>query len=93
MCCFESNPPQKKQLYDHLTPISQNIQDEQDIQGIGRTHKLRSFKDTLTLVDQQRFTFISCVDTGYRQEDLLGVIDGREEWRERVRVLRAVDVT
>ena len=34
-----------------------------------------------------------CTDTGYNLEDLPGAMDNRDEWRGRVREIRAVSVT
>ena len=39
--------------------------------------------DVPVLANQQEFINISSVDLGYNLEDLLGVMDDRDRWRER----------
>ena len=96
--------PTKQQLYGHLLPITKTIQVGQTIYA---GHCWRS-KDELisdvllwtpshgwAKVGQPARTYIQqlCADTGCSLEDLPGVMDNRDGWRERVREIHAGSVT
>ena len=96
--------PTKQQLYSYLPPIMKTIQVKWT-RHVG--HCWRS-KDELisdillwtlshgrTKVGRPARTYIQklCADTGYNLEDLLGAMDDRDGWRERVREIRAGGTT
>ena len=92
--------PHKHQLYDHLPPITKTIQ-------VRRTrhagHRRRSrdelIRDVLlwtpTHGRAKARTYIQqlCEDTGCCPEDLPRAMNDKEEWRERVRDIRATSAT
>ena len=90
--------PTKQQLYGYRPPISKTIQVRRIcwtlLQKSGRTHKWRSpwtSSHGLASVGWPARTYLHqlCADTGCSLEDRLGVMDDRDEWRERVREIRA----
>ena len=96
--------PTKQQLYGHLPPITKTIQVRQTRH---EGHCWKS-KDELisnvilwtpshgrAKVGLPARTYIQqlCADTGYGLEDLLGTMDDRDRWRERVREICAGSVT
>ena len=93
--------PKRDQLYGHLLPITKTIQ-------VGRTgHCWRSRNELIRDVllwtpthgraksGRPARTYIQqlCEDTGCCREDLPGAMNDREEWRERVRDIRASSMT
>ena len=96
--------PTKQQLYDRLPPITKNIQVRRTRHA---GHCWRSGNELIsdillwtpshgrTKAGQPARTYIRqlCTDTGCSLEDLLGVMDNRDGWRERVRGIRAGETT
>ena len=96
--------PTKQQLYSPLTPITKTIQvrctrhaghcwrgkDEliSDILLWTPSHGQAKAGQLATTYIQQL-----CVVTGYSLEDLLGAMDDRDRWWERVREIRASSAT
>ena len=91
--------PTRHQLYGHL-PLSRKLfkLDEPDMQTLlekqGRTHKRCTLMDPHTWPCKSRTTSTNihqqlCEDTGCCPEDLPRAMKYREEWRERVRDIRA----
>ena len=94
MCCSEqileaTSYKKKKQLYDHLPPISQNIQ----IKWVRLAGHCWWSKDKViqwtpthgrTSVGQSAITYIYqlCTDTGCHLEDLPKAKTGRDRWQE-----------
>ena len=93
--------PTRHQLYRHLPPITKTIQ-------VRRTRHCWRSKDELTRdvllwtprhgrakAGRPARTYIQqlCEDTGCCPEDLPRTMNEREEWRERVRDIRATSVT
>ena len=96
--------PTKQQLYSHLSPIRKTIPVSRT-KHMG--HSWRS-KDELindillwtplherAKAGRLAITYIQplCVDTGCSIEDLLRAMDDRDEWRERIKEIRAGGVT
>ena len=96
--------PTRHQLYGHLPPITKTIQvrrtrdaghclrsrDEliRDVLSWTPTHcRAKAGRPARTYIQQL------CEDTGCCPEDLPRAMDDREEWRERVRDIRATSVT
>ena len=96
--------PTRHQLYGHLPPIMKTIQvrrtrhaghcwrsrDEliSDVPLWTPTHgRAKAGRPARTYIQQL------CEDTGYCPEDLLRVMNDREEWRERVRDICATSTT
>ena len=96
--------PTRHQLYGHLPPITKTIQvrrtrhaghcwrsrDEliRDVLLWTPTHgRAKAGRPARTYIQQL------CEDTGCCPEDLPGVMNDREEWRERVRDIRATSAT
>ena len=96
--------PTRHQLYGHLPPITKTIQarrtrhaghcwrsrDEliRDVLLWTPTHgRAKAGRPARTYIQQL------CEDTGCCPEDLPRAMNDREEWRERVRVIRATSVT
>ena len=96
--------PTKQQLYGHLSPIAKAIQiwrtrhagrcwrskDEliSDILLWTPSHgRAKAGRPAKTYIQQHR------ADTGYSIEDIPGVMDDRDGWRERVREIRAGSAT
>ena len=89
--------PTKHQLYGHLPPISQIIQEMQTrhaeevrINSLAVVFYGLLSMDTPVLADQQKLTFISCVDTECYLEDLPSAMVDRDVWQERVKGIYAV---
>ena len=96
--------PTKQQLYGHLPPITKIIQIERtrhagycwrsrdelisDVLLWTHSHgRAKAGRPARTYIQQL------CADTGCSPEDLLEAMNDREEWRERVRDIRADSVT
>ena len=96
--------PKRHQLYGHLPPITKTIQvrrtrhaghcwrsrDEliSDVLLWTPTHgRAKAGRPARTYIQQL------CEDTGCCPEDLPGVMNDREKWRERVRDIRATSTT
>ena len=96
--------PTRHQLYDHLPPITKTVQvrrprhaghcwrsrDEliRDVLQWTPTHgRAKAGRPARTHIQQL------CEDTGCCPEDLPGAMNDREEWRERVRDIRATSAT
>ena len=96
--------PTRHQLYGHLPPITKTIQvrrtrhaghcwrsrDEliRDVLLWTPTHgRAKAVRPARTYIQQL------CEDTGCCPEDLPGAMNDREEWRERVRDIRATSAT
>ena len=96
--------PTRHQLYGHLPPITKTIQvrrtrhaghcwssrDEliSDVLLLTPTHgRAKAGRPARTYIQQL------CEDTGCCPEDLPGAMNDREEWRERVRDIRATSAT
>ena len=96
--------PTKHQLYNHLLPIMKTIQVRRT-RHAGHCWRSRDelISDVLLWTPSYRWakagwlarTYIQqlCEDMGYSPEDLPEVMNDREEWRERVRNIRAGGVT
>ena len=96
--------PTKPQLYGHRHPITKTIQVRR-IRHAGHYWRSRDelISDVLqwtpsygrTKAGRPARTYILqlCEDTGYSPEDLPEAINDREEWRERVRDIRAGGTT
>ena len=96
--------PKRHQLYGHLPPITKTIQVRRT-RHAGHCWRSRDelISDVLlwTTTDgrakagRPARTYIQqlCEDTGCCPEDLPGAMNDREEWRERVRDIRATSVT
>ena len=96
--------PTRHQLYGHLPPITKTIQVRRTRHA---GHCWRSRDELISDVllwtpthgrakaGRQARTYIQqlCEDTGCCPEDLPGAINDREEWRERVRDIRATSAT
>ena len=91
--------PKWHQLYGHLSPITKTIQVRRT-RHAGHCWRSRDelIRDVLLWIpimaaqkqdDQHEHTFSSCEDTGCCPEDLPRAMNDREEWRERVRDIRA----
>ena len=79
----------KEQLYGHLIPIVKTIQ-------VSLTrHARHTPRDPFTWTSKSARTYILqfSVDTRCSLEFILGVIDDRDGWRERVREIRAGGAT
>ena len=96
--------PTKHQLYGHLSPITKTIQ----VRRVRQTgHCWRSRDELVSDVflwtptygrdkaGRPARTYIQqlCEDTGCSPEDLPEAMNDREKWRERVRDIRANDMT
>ena len=96
--------PTKQQLYGHLSPITKTIKirrtryagdcwrsrDEliSDVLLQTSSHgRAKAGRPVRTYIQQL------CADTGCSPKDLLEAMDNREDWRERVRDIRADSVT
>ena len=99
-----SNTPTKQQLYGHPQPITKTIQVRRTRHaGHCRRSKDELISDILLWTPSHgqakagwpARTYIQqiCTDIGYSLENLLGGIDDREWWRERVREIRAGSAT
>ena len=96
--------PTRHQLYDHLPPISKTIQVRRT-RHAGHCWRSRDelIRDVLlwtpthgrAKAGQSAWTYIQqlCEDTGCCPEDLPRAMNDREEWRERVRDIRATSTT
>ena len=96
--------PTKQQLYGHLPPIMKTIQVRRT-RHVGYCWRSRGKLISNTLLwtpshgwakaGQPARTYIQqlCADTGCSLEDLLGVMDNRDGWWERVREICAGGVT
>ena len=96
--------PTKQQLYSHLPPISQTIQIRQT-RHVGHCWRSKDklFSDIFlwtplhihASVDRPTRTYLQQLwtDTGCSLEDLPGVMDDRDEWRERVMEIHASSTT
>ena len=92
--------PARHQLYGHLPPITKTIQARRT-RCAGHCLRCRDelISDVLLWTPtygrpkagRQARTYIQqlCEDTGCSPEDLLGEMNDREKWRERVRDIRA----
>ena len=92
--------PTRHQLYGHLLPITKTIQVRRTIH-VGHCWRSRDelIRDVLlwtptygrVKAGRPARTYIQqlCEDTGYCPEDLPRAMKDREEWRERVRDIRA----
>ena len=92
--------PTKQQLFGHLLPITKTIQVRRTWHA---GHCLRSRDELISDVllwtslhsrakagrPARTYIQLLCVDTGCSPEDLPGVMNDREGWRERVRDIRA----
>ena len=96
--------PTKQQLYSHLAPITKTIQVKwiRHAEHIWRSRDelrsdvlLRTPSHEWAKVGRPARTYIQqlCTDTRCSPEDLPEAMDDREEWRERVRDIRADGVT
>ena len=93
--------PAKQKLYGHLPPIFKTIQIRTRHAGHcwrSKDNSKSTFSygplhtDVQVLADQQELEQL-CADAGYSQEDLLNAMDVRDEWRERLREIRASSTT
>ena len=96
--------PTRHQLYGHLPPITKTIQVRQT-RHAGHCWRSRDelIRDVLlwtpthgrAKAGRPARTYIQqlCEDTGCRPEDLPRAMNDREEWRERVRDIRATSAT
>ena len=96
--------PTRHQLYDHLSPITKTIQVGRT-RHAGHCWRSRDelIRDVLlwtptygrAKVGRPARTYIQqlCEDTGCCPEDLPRAMNDREEWRERVRDIRATSAT
>ena len=96
--------PTRHQLYGHLPPITKTIQVRRTRHG-GHCRRSRDelIRDVLLLTPihgrakagRPARTYIQqlCEDTGCCPEDLPRAMNDREEWRERVRDIRATSAT
>ena len=96
--------PTKQQLYGHLPPIMKTIKVRQTRHtGYCWRSKDKLISDILlwtcshgrAIAGWPDRTYIQqlCADMGYSLEDLTGVMDDRDGWRERVREIRAGSTT
>ena len=76
--------PTRHQLYGHLPPITKTIQVRRTRPTHGRAKAGPPARTYIQLL---------CEDTGCCPEDLPRVMNDREEWRERVRDIRATSAT
>ena len=96
--------PVKQQLYSHLPPITKTIQ----VRRTRHTgHCWRSKDELISNIllwtpshgwakagwPARSYIQQLCADTGYSLEDLSGVMDDRDGWRERVREIHASSTT
>ena len=89
--------PTRHQLYGHLPPITKTIQVRRTrhagtlLEKQRWTHKRCTFMDPHAKAGRPARTYIQqlCEDTGCCPEDLSWAMNDREEWRERVRDIRA----
>ena len=95
--------PTKQQLYGHLPPITKTIQ----VRRTRHAEHCWRNKDELIIdilwtfsyerakARRLPWTYIQqlCADTGCSSKDLLGAIDDRDGWRERVREISAGSAT
>ena len=96
--------PTRHQLYDHLPPITKSIQVRRT-RHAGHCWRSRDelIRDVLlwtpthsrAKAGRPAWTYIQqlCEDTGCCPEDLPRAMNDREEWRERVRDIRATSAT
>ena len=89
--------PTRHQLYGHLPPITKTIQVRRT-RHAGHCWRSRDelIRDVLLWTPTHgRATYIQqlCEDTGCSPEDLPRAMNDREEWRERVRDIRATSAT
>ena len=107
-CCEQywtspgDNTPPKQQLYGHRPPIMKTIKVRQTRHA---GHCCRSKDEHISDIllwnplgakaGWPARTYIQwlCADTGYSLEDLLGVMDDRDRWWERVRKIDASSAT
>ena len=84
--------PTRHQLYGHLPPITKTIQVRRT-RHAGHCWRSRDelIRDVLLWIPTHGRTYIQqlCEDTGCCPEDLPRAMNDREEWRERVRDIRA----
>ena len=90
--------PTRHQLYGHLPPITKTIQVRRTrtlLEKQGRTHKRCTPTHGRAKAGWPAQTYIQqlCEDTGCCPEDLPRAMNDREEWRERVRDIRATSAT
>ena len=96
--------PTKKQLYDHLPPISKTIQIRRTRHtGHFRRSKSDLISDVLLCipshrrvsVGRQAWTYLQqlCTDSGCCLEDHLNAMDDLDEWKGIVREIRARNTT
>ena len=90
-------------LYGHRPPITKTVRVRRTRHA---GHRWRSKDELISNIlqwtpshvrpnaGQPARTYIKqlCADTGYSLEDLQGAMDNRDEWRERVREIRAGNV-
>ena len=101
---FWRQHPTKQQLYGHLPPITKTIQVRRT-RHAGHCWRSRDelISDILlwttshgrAMAGRPARTYIQhlCADTGCSLEDLPEAMDDKEEWRERVREIRAGGVS
>ena len=97
---WKQHSTKQRSLTSHLKshPSKTNKTCGTQLEKQKRTHKWRSSIDPIqgrNSVGRQSRTYSHqlCVDTGCSLEDLLGAMDDRDWWGERVREIRVVSVT
>ena len=97
-------PPTKQQLYGHLPPITKTIKIRRT-RHAGHCGRIRDelISDVLLWTPShgrakagrptRTYVPLLCADTGCSPEDLPKAMDGRVVWRERVRNIKADNVT
>ena len=98
---FWRQHPTKQQLYGHLPPIIK-VRGTRHA-GHSWRNKDELISDVLLWIPSHEQAKVGwpartywqqlCADTGCSQEDLLGVIDNRDRWKERVREIHASRAT
>ena len=88
--------PTKQQLYSYLPPITKTIKDDPDMRDTAGEIRMY-FCGTLHTEEHRQDDQLEpiykqlCADTKCSLEDLLGVMNDRDGWLERVREIRADD--
>ena len=87
--------PTKQQLYRHLPPITKTIQIKRTRQGGHCWRRMWIPSHGRAKAGQPARTYVQqlCADTGCSLEDLPGVMDKRDGWRERVKEIHAGSMT